>query len=125
MDLGAAIEAARSPAWEERAEAARVLAEVNDDRALSVVDDLLNDENLAVVKATAESLLQRGDPRSVSRFTKAYANVDDQAGDHMNDVLGPAIVSQPRLVASLRVLAQRDDAGARKVLDWLNLGRAP
>lgn len=107
MDLGVAKEAAGSSIWEELAEAAGALVEMDEGQALSVVDDLLSDSDLGVVRAAAESLLQRGDVRSASRFTKAYAKADDQIGDHKNDVLGPATVSQPRIVVSLRTLVGR------------------
>ena len=82
-----AMAAAVSASWEDRASAARRLAESLDDQTRDLLDQLLTDQDVAVAQAAAAALLMRGDALAVAVFARAYVRADDQLGDSFNDVL--------------------------------------
>ncbi|WP_158648111.1 hypothetical protein [Nocardioides houyundeii] len=119
MDKGAALVAASSSKWEDRAVAAEALGSMDDVEADAALGALLNDEDLGVIERAAACLLGLPTTRALELFTGAYAVVDDQRGDAMNDQLRVAVVRNPKLRPALLELANGGEAGARAVLAWL------
>lgn len=119
MDKEAALLAADSRRWEDRAVAAETLASIDDAEADAALVTLLSDENLAVIRRATRCLLRLRTTKALERFTDAYAVADDQVGDAMNDELRAAVVESPRLRPALLELAKAGDAGARAALAWL------
>jgi HEAT repeat protein len=122
VDRTEALVASTSEDWSERAAAARVLAEALDDETKPALLRLLSDhDNTAVVQAAAESLLARRDSLGIDLFCVAYAQADDELGDHLNDSL-LAVPQQPENLSLMREAAQRGMRGAIQALQWLRLG---
>jgi hypothetical protein len=122
VDRAEALLASTSEDWSERAAAARVLAEALDDETRPALLRLLSDhENTAVVQVAAESLLARRDGLGIDLFCVAYAQADDELGDHLNDSL-LAVPQQPENLSLMREAAQRGVPGAIQALQWLRLG---
>jgi HEAT repeat protein len=119
MDRSAALVAASSDRWEERAAAAGALASFDDTEADAALVALLSDENLAVIKRAAACLLTLPISGALERFTNAYAMADDQVGDAMNDELRVASATNPGLFSALMELANEGDAGAQLAVSWL------
>jgi len=117
VEPDAAERAALSASWEDRAHAARVLAERPESSDL--VDRLLLDPDLAVAASAAEGLLTRADEQAVEQFTSAYVRAEDQRGDHFNDVLRVAVQRNPDILRTLERLSEDSDLGARMTLAWL------
>lgn len=78
MDKGAALMAAHSSKWEDRAVAAEELASMDDAEADAALVALLNDEDSAVIQRATACLLRLPTPRALARFTSAYAVADHQ-----------------------------------------------
>lgn len=76
MDKNAALVAALSSKWEDRAVAAEALASMDDAEADAALAALLNDEDLAVINRAAACLLALPTTRALERFTGAYAVAD-------------------------------------------------
>jgi hypothetical protein len=123
VEPDAAERVALSASWEDRAHAARVLAERSESSDL--VDTLLFDPNLAVAVSAAEGLLTRADEQAVKQFTSAYVRADDQLGDHFNDVLRVAVHTNPDILRTLQTLSDDGDLGARMGLAWLTEAWTP
>jgi HEAT repeat protein len=119
MDRSAALLAANSDNWEERAAAAEVLAQVDDAASNAALATLLDDDNLGVIKRAVSSLLGNRTTPALRRFTSSYATASDQVGDVMNDELRVAVALNPGLRDTLLTLADGGDVGARMALDWL------
>jgi hypothetical protein len=121
VDRAEALAASTSEDWSERAAAAKVLAESIDDETKPVLLRLLLDhDDTAVVQATAEALLARCDDLGINLFCVAYAQADDELGDHLNDSL-LAAPQQPDNLSLIRDAAQRGTPGAMRALQWLRL----
>jgi HEAT repeat protein len=107
--------------WSERASAAASLAKTIDDETAPVLLRLLLDaDDTAVVQAAAKALLARSDDSGVRLFCTAYAQADDELGDHLNDSL-LAVSQQPENLRLMREAAQTGMQGAGKALRWLRL----
>jgi HEAT repeat protein len=120
MDRTAALLAAKSDSWEDRAAAAEVLAVIEDAEADTAVAALLDDDDLGVIRRAVSSLLANPTTLAVRRFTSSYATAGDQVGDTLNDELRTAVAGIPRLRDTLVSLADGGDVGARMALDWLD-----
>ncbi|MDN5725761.1 MAG: hypothetical protein L0G99_07490 [Propionibacteriales bacterium] len=80
---------------------------------------MLRDEgDLAVGHAAASALLRLGTVQALTMFARAYADADDQYGDHYNDELCEAAHDHPELLGRLRALSKVEE-GARYAVDWL------
>jgi hypothetical protein len=77
-------------------------------------------DNTAVVQTAARALLARSDDSGVRLFCIAYAQADDELGDHLNNSL-LAVSEQPDNLRLMREAAQNGMPGARKALRWLRL----
>jgi hypothetical protein len=77
-----------SDEWQERARAARALAQVHE---LAFVGDvlrrLLDDRDMAVIEVAAEVLLARGDLAGARLVFAAVSNPDADVGEHVLDVM--------------------------------------
>ena len=121
MNRQEAKSAALSPDWDQRAEAASILgATAADDVADLILRLLWDDEDLAVVDGAAEALLNRADEAGVRFFCIAYAEADDQLGDHLNDSL-LRVRQDSRLLALFRRDAAMGQPGAIEALNWLHI----
>ena len=121
MDIGEARRAANSTLFEERAAAGRVLAASDADAA--IVRQLLDDQDLAVIEATAEALIERRDTLGFAALLAGLANADDQVANTLLWILWPAQhkygLPVPGIVANL--LTDEDSAvraGAAIALEW-------
>lgn len=119
MNRDTALRAAHDSTWERRASAARVLAASLDEETAPVVRGLLADPDLAVVSATAESLLLFGSVQAVSLYAEAYAAADPQVGDALNDVMRRAVQQNPSVLTGLKELSETGHVGADMALEWL------
>jgi hypothetical protein len=107
--------------WSARAAAARILAESIDNETRPVLLRLLLDHaDTAVVQAAAEALLARCDDLGINVFCTAYAQADDDLGDHLNDSL-LTIRRQPENLSLMREAARSGMPGARRALLWLRI----
>ena len=121
MDLNAAESAACSESFVDRAEVGRTLgAEVTPPDG-SLVSQLMTDDDLAVIEATAEALLRRRYSLGTDTFATAHAAADDQVGDHLNDVLCDITHEVPEVVVLLRAAAEEGSSGAAEALARLSL----
>lgn len=124
MNLEQALKAATDPSYEVTVRAIAPLVEVidTDPRAGEALAKLLRDPgDLAVAHAAATALLRRATVHALTIFARAYAEADEQYGDHYNDELRDAAQDQPELLDRLRALADTEE-GAREAVDWLTAG---
>lgn len=121
MNFEQALEAAAHPSYEMRVRAIASLVEAidTDPRAAEALATLVRDRgDYAVAQAAAASLLWLGTEQALTLFARAYAEADEQYGDHYNDELREAVHDQPGLIDRLGTLANTEQ-GAREAVDWL------
>ncbi|MGW2471590.1 HEAT repeat domain-containing protein [Streptomyces sp. NPDC001665] len=118
----AGLAAASSPSWEGRARAGRDLAAFAEvpEVAEALVRLLLDAEDTAVTRRTAEALARVGSVAAVRVLARAVAGADDEQADWLET--GVLDAEAPDLAAACAALAgDRDEAvrrGAAEVMVW-------
>ncbi len=90
VDGTGAHERAESDSWEERAAAGRELASEDDPAEKAIIRRLLDDPNLAVIEATADALIRRGDSAGLELVLSRLATADDQVANTLLWIIWPA-----------------------------------
>jgi HEAT repeat protein len=85
-----AYERAESDSWEERAAAGRELASEDDLAARTITRRLLDDPDLAVIEATADALIRRGDSAGLELVLSRLATAEDQVANTLLWIIWPA-----------------------------------
>lgn len=123
-----ALTGASSPAWERRARAGRGLAPFADvpEAAEALVDLLLDAEDTAVTRRTAEALTRVGTAAAVRLLALAVAAADDDHADWLETGVRDALLGPdgaPDAVAACGELARdREEAvrrGAAGIAAWM------
>ncbi|MEU7283204.1 HEAT repeat domain-containing protein [Streptomyces sp. NPDC045431] len=100
--LEAALAEASSPSWTRRARAGRALAPFAEvpEAAEALVALLLDDEDTAVTRHTAEALARVGTVAAIRLIALAAAEADDNQADWLQTGVGDALVGRGAAAAS-------------------------
>ncbi|WP_345666849.1 hypothetical protein [Streptomyces similanensis] len=117
--LAAALAAASSPSWAQRACAGRDLASFAEapEAAEALVGLLLDTEDTAVTRQTAEALTRVGTVAAVRLLALAVAEADGHQADWLQTGVHDALVepdSVPDVPAACRKLARDQDEAVRR-----------
>ncbi|MFE6937422.1 HEAT repeat domain-containing protein [Streptomyces sp. NPDC057699] len=130
--LEAALAEASSPSWSQRVRAGRDLASFADvpDAAEALVGLLLDVEDTAVTRQTAEALAQVGTPAAVRLIALAVARADDSHVEWMRTGVHDALAGPdgvPDVAAVCGQLAQDPEEAvclaARELSTWTDEAR--
>ncbi|MEW1552214.1 hypothetical protein, partial [Streptomyces tsukubensis] len=112
----AALAEASSPSWSRRVRAGRDLASFADapDAAEALAKLLLDAEDTAVTRQTAEALARAGTVAAVRLIALAVAEADDHQADWLQTGVHDALVGPDRVLGAAAVYGQlaRDPEGA-------------
>ncbi|MFJ3202942.1 hypothetical protein [Streptomyces sp. NPDC086989] len=112
----AALAEASSPSWKQRARAGRDLAFFADvpEAAEALVGLLLDVEDTAVTRQTAEALAQVGTMAAVRLIALAVAEADDNHADWLKTGVYDALVDPDGVAATCRKLARDQEEAVRR-----------
>jgi HEAT repeat protein len=95
--------------WRKRVEGVRLVARLDDQRAVEALERTLYDtRNTAVIEAAATALMQRFDSESMAALTRAIRSADFETSQTVADVL-LGVAERGRFAAGL--LAEAPDEG--------------
>ncbi len=95
-------ESLRSPSWQVRRNAARVLGEMRSPEAVAPLVQALNDEEASVRTAAVRALAQIGDPRAIDALVAAVSDTNENVQQAASDALvGRAKVATHALLRAM------------------------
>ncbi len=106
-ELSSAVQNARSASWPVRAAAGRRLAGSAEDAGVAEVllRLLLDGQDTAVTRETAEALLERGDVCGLRMVLAALSSADDGTGDYLDGAINDVCCQSEEGLAQLKELS--------------------